>query len=121
MRAVPISVDPEMIKLAASGGTSSFRMMNDCPEASLFFRRYCFKVKSTNNVHYRVSAVYGFVEPMEAPQVEVTRLVRDGPPKSDDRLEVLFMLVDADCKDAREAFATGEVPEFSIDVPLIAE
>uniref|UniRef100_A0A915P2G5 MSP domain-containing protein n=3 Tax=Meloidogyne TaxID=189290 RepID=A0A915P2G5_9BILA len=119
MRAVPISVDPEMIKLAASGGTSSFRMMNDCPEASLFFRRYCFKVKSTNNVHYRVSAVYGFVEPMEAPQVEVTRL--DGPPKSDDRLEVLFMLVDADCKDAREAFATGEVPEFSIDVPLIAE
>ena len=37
MRAVPISVDPEMIKLAASGGTSSFRMMNDCPEASLFF------------------------------------------------------------------------------------
>uniref|UniRef100_A0A1I8BJ95 MSP domain-containing protein n=1 Tax=Meloidogyne hapla TaxID=6305 RepID=A0A1I8BJ95_MELHA len=103
-------------------------------------RRYCFKVKSTNNDHYRVSAVYGFIEPMEAPQVEVTRLVslskthvnnqksrfflfskQDGPPKSDDRLEVLFMLVDADCKDARAPFATGEPPEFSIDVPLIAE
>ncbi|KAL7072069.1 hypothetical protein ACQ4LE_008790 [Meloidogyne hapla] len=48
MKPVPISVDPEVIKVAASGGNSSFRMMNDCPE-----RRYCFKVKSTNNDHYR--------------------------------------------------------------------
>jgi hypothetical protein len=56
---------------------------------------------------------------MEAPQVEVTRL--DGPPKSDDRLEVLFLVVDAECKDAHAAFSTGEPPEFSIDVPLIAE
>lgn len=37
--------------------------------------RYAFKIKSTNNDHYRVNPVYGIVEPGAAAQVEVTRLV----------------------------------------------
>ncbi|CAK5082342.1 unnamed protein product [Meloidogyne enterolobii] len=40
--------------------------------------RFAFKLKSSNNEHYRVNPVFGFVEPGAAAEVEVFRY--PGPP-----------------------------------------
>jgi hypothetical protein len=46
------------------------QLQNTNPEG-----RYAFKIKSTNNEHYRVNPVFGLLEPGAAAQVEITRLV----------------------------------------------
>ena len=118
------------------------QLQNTNPEG-----RYAYKIKSTNNEHYRVNPVFGLMEPGAAAQVEITRLVcftcffpypllifffvnlnpislpffKAGPAKNDDHLEVLFMTIDAECTDPKAPFAAGGSPEFKLDVPLVSE
>nr|CAD2144224.1 unnamed protein product [Meloidogyne enterolobii] len=78
-----VQVEPAAIQVPASGGNVSLQLMNGNPEV-----RFAFKLKSSNNEHYRVNPVFGFVEPGAAAQVEVIR--QNGPPKGDDKLEICF-------------------------------
>ena len=90
---VPVLIEPASIQVPAAGGNAVLQLQNQNAEVSgshnclsAFIAitnatfpnlqgRYSFKVKSTNNEHYRVSPVFGFVEPGAAASVEVTRLV----------------------------------------------
>jgi hypothetical protein len=110
----PVTVKPATIEVPATGGSVSLELQNSAPEA-----RFCFKVKSTDNVHYRVKPVFGFVEAGGAGQLEVTRLT--GPPSNDDRLEILFLPVDAETPDPKAPFSAGTAPAFVLDVPLTAQ
>ncbi|KAF7638961.1 MSP domain-containing protein [Meloidogyne graminicola] len=111
--ATPIVVDPDSILVQASGGSVPILLENASPHF-----RYCYKVKSTNNEHYRVSSVYGFVEPLGSAKIDVNRL--PGPPKSDDRLEILFQPATADSTDPKGPFVGGS-SEFKLEVHLSAE
>jgi hypothetical protein len=90
---VPVAIEPASIQVPAAGGnavlqlqnqnagvsgteflTSSIAVANHTTFPNLQ-GRYSFKIKSTNNEHYRVNPVFGFVEPGAAASVEVTRLV----------------------------------------------
>jgi hypothetical protein len=64
-----LSIDPPALQVPASGGVSTHQLSN--PGES----RLAFKVKSTNNDHYRLKPVFGFVEPGQTASVEVTRIV----------------------------------------------
>nr|CAD2136478.1 unnamed protein product [Meloidogyne enterolobii] len=63
-----VQVEPAAIQVPASGGNVSLQLMNGNPEV-----RFAFKLKSSNNEHYRVNPVFGFVEPGAAAEVEVIR------------------------------------------------
>ncbi|CAK5026410.1 unnamed protein product [Meloidogyne enterolobii] len=80
--------------------------------------RFAFKLKSSNNEHYRVNPVFGFVEPGAAAQVEVIR--QNGPPKGDDKLEICFAGAPPDAGDAKAIFPPGSSGEFKVDVPMAA-
>ena len=88
--ATPVLIEPAALQVPAAGGTSAHQLTNSNAEVRFIFIffisnsksfpvqiqvRYAFKIKSTNNDHYRVNPVYGIVEPGAAAQVEVTRLV----------------------------------------------
>ncbi|KAF7639305.1 MSP domain-containing protein [Meloidogyne graminicola] len=111
--ATPVTINPSSIEVPSAGGNVTLELQNSAPEA-----RYCFKVKSTDNAHYRVKPVFGFVEAGGAGQLEVTRLA--GPPSNDDRLEILFLPVDAEAPDPKAPFSAGTSPAFVLDVPLVA-
>ena len=50
-----LNIEPPAAKFAASGGSATHNIVN------LTESRLGFKVKSSNNEHYRVKPVYGFV------------------------------------------------------------
>lgn len=62
-------LEPACASIPASGGSSTHQLINQGTE------RLAFKVKSSNNDHYRVNPVYGFVEPGASSAIEITRLV----------------------------------------------
>uniref|UniRef100_A0A914LXR9 MSP domain-containing protein n=1 Tax=Meloidogyne incognita TaxID=6306 RepID=A0A914LXR9_MELIC len=109
-----ISLDPESIQVAAAGGEITLQLKNSSAEG-----RYAFKVKCTDNDHYRVNPVFGFVDPAGNAAVLVRRT--EGPPKADGRLEVHFIPAPADATDAKALFPPGSSSEFKLNVPLIAE
>lgn len=47
--------------------------------------------------------------------------IQEGPPKADDRLEILFLPIDAETADPKAPFAAGGSPEFKLDVPMVSE
>ncbi|KAF7636388.1 MSP domain-containing protein [Meloidogyne graminicola] len=113
MAAFPVTLEPTKISVPAAGGSANLLLTNASTEI-----RYSFKCKSTNNDFYRVNPVYGFVESGTSTQVEVLRL--NGPPKSDDRMEILLAPVDPDINDPRTSFQDGTVAAHRFDVPLDA-
>lgn len=64
-----LTIDPPTLQIAAAGGVATHNLVNG-GEALL-----AFKVKSTNNDHYRLKPVYGFVEPGASSPIEITRTV----------------------------------------------
>jgi len=48
-------------------------------------------------------------------------ILQSGPPKSDDRLEILFMSAPADAADPKALYSPGAPPEFKQDVPMISQ
>jgi MSP (Major sperm protein) domain len=63
------SIEPSAAQFPAAGGVSSHQLVN--PGET----RLAFKIKTTNNEHYRMSAVYGFIEPGASTSIDITRLV----------------------------------------------
>ena len=49
------------------------------------------------------------------------QIIQEGPPKADDRLEILFLPIDAETADPKAPFAAGGSPEFKLDVPMVSE
>nr|CAD2167275.1 unnamed protein product [Meloidogyne enterolobii]CAD2183359.1 unnamed protein product [Meloidogyne enterolobii] len=113
MAAFPVTLEPTTISVPAAGGSINLLLTNTSAEI-----RYSFKCKSTCNEFYRVNPVYGFVESGTSTQVEVLRL--NGPPKSDDRMEILLAPVDPDINDPRSSFSDGAEPAHKFDIPLAA-
>ena len=65
-----IAFDPPHVALPAGGGTASSNSIKNEGVA-----RMAFKIKSSNNAHYRVKPVYGFVDAGQSVAVEIVRNV----------------------------------------------
>ena len=65
-----LNIDPPTLQVPANGGESAHQLIN--PGET----RLAFKVKSSNNDHYRLNPVYGYVEPGASTEIKVIRLVR---------------------------------------------
>lgn len=63
-----------------------------------------FKVKSSNNEHYRVRPVYGFIDPKGKTKLDINRIA--GPPKVD-KLVIQYAEVPADETDPQAPFKAG--------------
>ncbi|KAL4001711.1 MSP (Major sperm protein) domain family protein [Acanthocheilonema viteae] len=70
-----MNIDPPDVTFQASGGNTTVNIINQSET------RLGFKVKSTNNDHYRVAPVYGFVSKGDKTELAIIRL--EGPPKED--------------------------------------
>ena len=64
-----LTVDPPTLTVPAGGGEST-HTLNNSGET-----RLAFKIKSSNNDHYRLKPVYGYVEPGATAEFQVVRLV----------------------------------------------
>ncbi|KAM3724424.1 Sperm-specific class P protein [Dirofilaria immitis] len=70
-----LNIDPPEVTFKATGSDTIVNVINQSES------RLSFKVKSTNNDHYRVSPVYGFVSKDEQTELTIVRL--EGPPRED--------------------------------------
>ncbi|KAL4002400.1 MSP (Major sperm protein) domain family protein [Acanthocheilonema viteae] len=70
-----LNIDPPEVTFPAAGGSTTVHILNQTEG------RLGFKVKSTNNDHYRVTPVYGFVSKGDKTELTIMRL--QGPPKED--------------------------------------
>lgn len=93
-----ISIEPPNATFPASGGHSNHFVVS----ANEY--RIAFKIKCSNNEHYRVRPVYGFVEVRSKTKFEIVRL--DGPVK-DDKLAILWAEVPDDEIEPQAPFRAG--------------
>uniref|UniRef100_A0A915DRM7 MSP domain-containing protein n=1 Tax=Ditylenchus dipsaci TaxID=166011 RepID=A0A915DRM7_9BILA len=70
-----LNIDPPQAVFPAGGGTATHVLTN------LTQARHGFKVKTSNNEHYRVQPVYGFIDPGQEVPIDIKRL--PGPPRED--------------------------------------
>ncbi|KAI6172456.1 MSP domain-containing protein [Aphelenchoides besseyi] len=73
MAEAALNIEPSSATFPAAGGNAKHEVVN------LTDNRLGFKVKSSNNEHYRVKPVFGFVAPKGRTTLELIRL--PGPPK----------------------------------------
>ncbi|PAV71691.1 hypothetical protein WR25_27055 [Diploscapter pachys] len=110
-----LNIEPSSASFPASGGNGiqqdNFEEISlqalkttTCTIMSTVDTRHAFKVKSSNNDHYRVRPVYGFVAAKGTHKLEVMRLA--GPPK-EDKLVVQWAEVPEDEADAQAPFKAG--------------
>jgi len=64
------TIEPSSAQFNAKGGVSSHKLSNPGEN------RIAFKIKCSNNDHYRMNPVYGFVEPGATANIDIHRLVR---------------------------------------------
>ncbi|KAI6240688.1 MSP domain-containing protein [Aphelenchoides fujianensis] len=95
-----LNIEPTSASFPAAGGTAKHEV-----------------VKSSNNEHYRVKPVYGFVPPKGRTAVELIRL--PGPPK-EDKLVVQWAEVPAEEEDPQAPFKAG-AQAGEVILPLKAE
>ncbi|VDL87134.1 unnamed protein product [Nippostrongylus brasiliensis] len=110
-----ISVEPSDVTMSASRAESTHRINNDSNQ------RIMFKMKISNVDDYRVTPVYGFIDPSGSTKVDVIR--KNGIPKND-QLVVQFAPAPDDATDAKTAFRNlqHEVPaENSFTINLCAQ
>ncbi|CAB01566.1 MSP domain-containing protein [Caenorhabditis elegans] len=93
-----INVDPPTGNFPASGGNSVHNIVSESDS------RLAFKVKSSNNEHYRVRPVYGFIDPKGKTKLDINRIA--GPPKVD-KLVIQYAEVPADETDPQAPFKAG--------------
>uniref|UniRef100_A0AC34QE44 Major sperm protein n=1 Tax=Panagrolaimus sp. JU765 TaxID=591449 RepID=A0AC34QE44_9BILA len=86
---------PPCCPISAAGGVSKHKLVNQCAA------RLAFKIRSTDNSHYGVNPVFGFVEIGEEVELTITR--KAGKPKAD-RLVVMFKDVPKDATDPKPFF-----------------
>uniref|UniRef100_A0A1I7XKB8 MSP domain-containing protein n=1 Tax=Heterorhabditis bacteriophora TaxID=37862 RepID=A0A1I7XKB8_HETBA len=106
-----LNVEPANGAFSASGGNATHNIV------SLVEARIAFKVKSSNNDHYRVRPVYGFVSGKGSTQLEIVRL--SGPPK-EDKLVIQWAEVPLEETDAQAPFKVG-AQAGEVILPLKAE
>ncbi|KAI1719060.1 MSP (Major sperm protein) domain-containing protein [Ditylenchus destructor] len=111
----PLTADPPLLNVASSGGISVHQLVNSAST------RLAFKVRSSNNEHYRLKPVYGIIEPNAATPIEVTRTA--GPPK-EDKLVIQFMEapsgIATTAETAQELFKNGN-PMAELILPMSAK
>ncbi|CAL2045310.1 unnamed protein product [Caenorhabditis brenneri] len=92
---VSIKIFPPFAEFIDFGGASRHILTNDgtC--------RVVFKVKCSNNLVFKVSPVYAFLDPGATAELQVLR--REGPPKHD-KLIILLKEAKKGDKDARVTF-----------------
>lgn len=111
-----LNIDPPVCQLPAAGGKFYLRFLTInffifLGEAihqliNVSEARLSFKIKSTDNEHYRVQPVYGFIEVSAATPVTITRL--EGPPK-EDKFVVQWAEVPPEEADPMAPFKAGAV------------
>lgn len=92
------NIDPPTAQFPAIGGESIHHLINTGET------RLAFKVKSSNNEHYRVRPVYGFIEVGGTTSINIVRL--EGPPK-EDKFVVLWAEVPIEEEDPKAPFVAG--------------
>ncbi|VDL62798.1 unnamed protein product [Nippostrongylus brasiliensis] len=106
-----LNVEPPVGNFPATGGNATHNII------SLVDSRLAFKVKSSNNDHYRVRPVYGFVDGKGTTKLEIVRLT--GPPK-EDKLVIQWAEVPAEETDPQAPFKAG-AQAGEVILPLKAE
>ncbi|CAL2037258.1 hypothetical protein CAEBREN_03790 [Caenorhabditis brenneri] len=105
-----LTADPPACTVPAAGGTSTHKLINAGAEKMIF------KIKSSNNNEYRISPVFGFVDPSGSKDIQITRTA--GGPK-EDKLVIHFAVAPADATDAQAAFASV-TPAGTVTIPMSA-
>ncbi|CAI2347647.1 unnamed protein product [Caenorhabditis sp. 36 PRJEB53466] len=93
-----INIEPPTANFPASGGNATHNIVSETDS------RLAFKVKSSNNEHYRVRPVYGFVDGKGKAALEINRLA--GPAK-EDKIVVQYAEVPAEETDPQAPFKAG--------------
>ncbi|VDO24506.1 hypothetical protein V3C99_007818 [Haemonchus contortus] len=106
-----LNVEPAVGNFPATGGNATHNII------SLVDARLAFKVKSSNNDHYRVRPVYGFVDGKATTKLEIVRL--SGPPK-EDKLVIQWAEVPPEETDPQAPFKAG-AQAGEVILPLKAE
>ncbi|EGT47847.1 hypothetical protein CAEBREN_16958 [Caenorhabditis brenneri] len=101
---------PNKLPFAPTGGVQTVTITNSTKS------RKAFKVKTSDNLLYRVNPVFGFVEPGEKMAIDVLR--HNGSEKTD-HLVVLTSDVNSDAQCAKGVFETDPPRELTV-VPLVA-
>ncbi|CAO4366350.1 unnamed protein product [Caenorhabditis nigoni] len=105
-----LAADPPACTVPASGGSSTHKIINGGAE------KLIFKIKSSNNTDYRISPVYGFIDPAGCRDIIITR--NSGPPK-EDKIVIHFGAAPADATDAQAAFPSITVGG-TLTIPISA-
>ncbi|EGT42365.1 hypothetical protein CAEBREN_00414 [Caenorhabditis brenneri] len=105
-----LTADPQACTVPAAGGASTHKLVNAGAE------KLVFKIKSSNNKEYRVSPVFGFIDPSGSKDLTITR--NAGAPK-EDKLVIYFGPAPADATDAQAAFG-AITPAGTVTIPLSA-
>ncbi|KHN80000.1 Sperm-specific class P protein 31 [Toxocara canis] len=106
-----LTVEPRSAQFNASGGTCQHQLQNNR------FARLAFKLKSTNNEHYRFTPAYGFIEPQRTASFTIKRLPAQA---GDDKLIIQFAEVAFDCTDPKAPFmAYAEQGEIIMPISAI--
>uniref|UniRef100_A0A7E4UYA4 MSP domain-containing protein n=1 Tax=Panagrellus redivivus TaxID=6233 RepID=A0A7E4UYA4_PANRE len=93
-----LSLDPAAVSVAAAGGTLAHTLKNDG------VARMAFKIKSTNNAHYRVKPVYGFIDASATAPIEI---VRNAGPAGEDKMVIQFAEVPPEETNPKAPFQAG--------------
>ncbi|KAI6197546.1 MSP domain-containing protein [Aphelenchoides besseyi] len=111
MAEAALNIEPSSATFPAAGGNAKHEVVN------LTDNRLGFKVKSSNNEHYRVKPVFGFVAPKGRTTLELIRL--PGPAK-EDKIVVQWAEVPAEEEDPQAPFKAGAACG-EVILPLKAE
>ncbi|CAL2028692.1 unnamed protein product [Caenorhabditis brenneri] len=109
-RNISLTADPQACTVPAAGGASTHKLVNAGAE------KLVFKIKSSNNKEYRISPVFGFIDPSGSKDLTITRTA--GAPKGD-KLVIYFGPAPADATDAQAAFG-AITPAGTVTIPLSA-
>ncbi|UMM19167.1 hypothetical protein L5515_014894 [Caenorhabditis briggsae] len=105
-----LTADPPACTVPAAGGTSTHKLVNGGAD------KLIFKIKSSNNNEYRITPVFGFIDPSGTKDINITRTA--GAPK-EDKLVIHFANTPADATDAQAAFA-AVTPAGTVTIPMSA-
>ncbi|KAF1763494.1 hypothetical protein GCK72_011760 [Caenorhabditis remanei] len=105
-----LRASPNKLPFAPTGGVQTVKIANSTKS------RKAFKVKTSDNLLYRVNPVFGFVEPGQDLSIDVLR--HNGIEKTD-HLVVLTSDAPAETKCAKGVFETDPPRELTV-VPLVA-
>ncbi|GMT19838.1 hypothetical protein PFISCL1PPCAC_11135, partial [Pristionchus fissidentatus] len=100
-----LAADPPICALPAGGGASTHQLINSSE------KKIAFKVKTSNNEHYRIKPVFGFVEAGGCSAIDITRM--SGAPK-EDKLVIQYVDAAPDAKDASAPFKTNSPAQITL-------